>query len=1384
MSSSLGPHCPYCGQANRPSAKFCNRCGKPLQAGQTFVYVPLQAGQLMHGGAYRIVKPLSKGGMGALYLAAQTLAGKERPCVIKGMLDYVDPTDPAAVRKAQQRFQEEAATLVELNHVGIPQIYDYFAEGGRNYIVMAYIDGENLQERLERSGPQKSEEIARYGVQLCKILEYLASLTPPVVHHDIKPANIIIDKNTGTVRLVDFGTAKARLTLEPGGKVGLQKSSIYGTAGYAPPEQYEGQSTPKSDVYALAATMYHLLTDDDPGDHPFSFPRLSQMESILGQALEPDPNRRISATELREALEKWLQSPHKPKPKLQTNNFRVVLPAVPDGKVPETVQALVRVLKVSEQQATVWACAAPQVVLKTTSRAETSRVVAQLKAAGIAVKMTTVNESRLQLPIHMKRDLMDKGYTSSLVITRLGPDKRCHCYACGYEWTSRKPAGGPPPSICPKCKAKDWSRHRLFKCRVCDHEFAHGNQTRPPQQLFPACPACGTTNWLPGRAPVLELKSEKTINLGTLLLCQSTSITINVSHADGGSLRRIVSKLMLAPSSSINISNAGGGNLRGIIRCRESWLRIEQPFKGSGKFTIPVDPHQLKGEKSYRGVIEVISNGGTAKVKVELFAQTPEPEDLVSLSDKHWSRARSYLYAGEFAEWFEALNRSDLANEVEAICQRGGDQDVGLEEFLHVLAPKLPAPILRFSTKALDFGAIDPGQQKAVSLKLENAGRGCLLVTLQSRQSWLRPRPDTVKMLSGQSQLVVVELHGEDLSARPRIRGQIDVRDQFNRLEHLEVQATIPLAFRSGEVARTPAELARLCDKYWVEAREYLYDGTFEQGFRVLNRGDMAAEAETVRQRGGDQDVGLEGFLHSLVPKLPLPNWQASPAVLDFGVLTVGSKSLSLTLENSGRGCALVAAQFPRDAFKVEPVAVKLLAGQSQTLEVELDVSQLMARTGMVPKLEFKDQFDRLQHVQIKVRLGLTLGSDSVALEPEDLPALCDQHWIEIRRCFQDGSLVRWLEATGHQDLARVALAHQQDADPDRHLDQFLRAIDPTRAPRLVSNVTELDFGTLPQGQRGTQVVEISNSGKGLLDVRVDCTPADTWLSVKSTTFRCFSGQKQQIEVTVDTTRLTREQAHQAQLTIASNGGTLSVPVKVTVPAKPPTPMIDPPHLNFGAVALGKDIAPQALNITNAGDGSLAVAVKTDQDWIQVTPEWFRGISGDAVEQIQVSVDATRLKSRTSYSGYVVVASRGAEMWVPVYVRTLPTRWQVFTDRVRTTIRYAFLGLLIGLLASLTAWAWGKGLTLFLQQEGTGNILRDLVVASAFVCALIVSGFAALTKETLGTICLAGVLGAGLGIIVILIGLIAGQLPLTEFIIEGVILGLLAGVAKGLTRKL
>lgn len=305
--------CPNCGQINRPSANFCNRCRTALTA---IPYQPLQPGQPMKEGTYRIVRPLARGGMGAVYLATQAIAERQRWVLVKEMLDYYDPADPAEVQKAQQRFQAEAATLVGLNHPEIPQIYDFFSEGPRNYIVMQFIEGENLEQELTHEDDQGNlvpgkpyalEQALRWGIQICRVLEHLASRNPPVVHHDIKPANIILEKGSGEPYLVDFGSAMAHLVPSSGGTVGLQKSSIYGTTGYVAPEMYQQRSEPRSDVYALAVTLYHLLTDDDPRDNqPFDYPELQWLPAdvcrVLQSALANDVTERPTATELRRQL--------------------------------------------------------------------------------------------------------------------------------------------------------------------------------------------------------------------------------------------------------------------------------------------------------------------------------------------------------------------------------------------------------------------------------------------------------------------------------------------------------------------------------------------------------------------------------------------------------------------------------------------------------------------------------------------------------------------------------------------------------------------------------------------------------------------------------------------------------------------------------------------------------------------------------------------------------------------------------------------------------------------------------------------------------------------------------------------------------------------------
>ncbi len=308
MTESPLRFCPHCQGEVRLQSRFCPHCGRGIGA------TAVEPG-LLDGGHYRIVRSLTKGGMGQVFLA-QDCRAFDRLCIVKQMIEYYDSSDPEERQRAQERFEEEGRTLASLNHPGVPKIYSFFAQNGRFYIVMEYVEGENLEAFVThpdedgrvvppvRRLPQ--EEIIRAIIQVAGVLEYLHSQPRPVVHQDIKPANLILERHLGNARLIDFGTA--RVEIPEGDRPGNgQRASVYGTDGYAPPEQYKGKVVPRSDVFALAATAYHLLTDDDPREHPFKFPRLQELPRELRVALERalrlDPSERSTAAELRQALE-------------------------------------------------------------------------------------------------------------------------------------------------------------------------------------------------------------------------------------------------------------------------------------------------------------------------------------------------------------------------------------------------------------------------------------------------------------------------------------------------------------------------------------------------------------------------------------------------------------------------------------------------------------------------------------------------------------------------------------------------------------------------------------------------------------------------------------------------------------------------------------------------------------------------------------------------------------------------------------------------------------------------------------------------------------------------------------------------------------------------
>jgi len=311
---------PACGVANPPGERNCQRCGNPL---------PVAAGTLLHD-RYRLEKLLAMGGFGAVYRAVDTKNGN-REVAIKDMIGG----DPQEFSIRLNFFRREAEILRSLEPVPIvPRVYDFIQQGQTAHLVMEFIRGTDLLKLMEGNDnkPFPVPQVIEWAKQICDVLWHMHSQKPPLIHRDLKPDNIMLLDDQRSIKMIDFGTARDLGRTVKERMAG--KTRVY-TEGYAPPEQIVGKPEARSDLFALAATLYHLVT----GKAPEGFYTAKELETQLAEANSPLPaqqrwffellkinlaedvnDRYFSAREIRRDLDQQRVTKEVPCPKCRATN--------------------------------------------------------------------------------------------------------------------------------------------------------------------------------------------------------------------------------------------------------------------------------------------------------------------------------------------------------------------------------------------------------------------------------------------------------------------------------------------------------------------------------------------------------------------------------------------------------------------------------------------------------------------------------------------------------------------------------------------------------------------------------------------------------------------------------------------------------------------------------------------------------------------------------------------------------------------------------------------------------------------------------------------------------------------------------------------------------
>ena len=252
-----------------------------------------KTGELIDG-RYKILRKLGEGGMSVVYLAVNEKVNKH------WAIKEVKKEGVENFETVHQRLLTEADILKRLHHPNLPDIVDIIENEETFLLVMDYIEGRQLESIVQEYGPQNEETVVNWGKQLCDVLSYLHSQNPPIIYRDMKPANVMVQKD-GKVVLIDFGTAREFKESQ------AEDTLCLGTCGYAAPEQYEGQgqSDIRTDIYCLGVTLYYLLTGHNPICKPYEIYPIrywntnlsSGLEMIILKCTRKNPSKRYQSCE-------------------------------------------------------------------------------------------------------------------------------------------------------------------------------------------------------------------------------------------------------------------------------------------------------------------------------------------------------------------------------------------------------------------------------------------------------------------------------------------------------------------------------------------------------------------------------------------------------------------------------------------------------------------------------------------------------------------------------------------------------------------------------------------------------------------------------------------------------------------------------------------------------------------------------------------------------------------------------------------------------------------------------------------------------------------------------------------------------------------------------